>query len=269
MDLTELRKQPHLSASAISDYIDCSLLYRFGRAERLQPEFTPSALEFGSAIHKVLADLYQAKMMGDKLLLKEVHELFERYWKDAAEGRDDIKYAEGKSYEILLNEGKELLSVYFNKLPDDHFQVLSIEEGIAFHVDDVPVIGYIDLLEEDGNTLIITDWKTSGRAYSMEEVNKNLQVTLYQSALRKMGYADREMLIKFDVLVKTKTPKFEQYYTVRTELDERRAIKKIRQVWDGISKKVWIANDSSWKCAGCVYQTYCKEYLEASDDKTA
>ena len=51
MDLKELRKAEHLSASAIGDYIDCSLLYKFGRIDRIQAEFKADALEFGSAIH--------------------------------------------------------------------------------------------------------------------------------------------------------------------------------------------------------------------------
>jgi len=270
VDITELLKKPHLSASAINDYIDCGLLYRFGRVQKLPPEFKADALEFGTVIHRVLADFYQSKMMGDKLLLKEIHELFEKYWRKAAEGRADIKYAEGKDFEILLSEGKELLTVYYDKLPEDQFQVLAIEEPVAFCVDDIPILGYVDLLEEDeSGTLIVTDWKTSGRAYSMDEVNKNLQVTLYTMGLKRNGYADREILLKFDCLIKTKKPKFEQYYTSRTDQDEKRTETKIRHVWEGITKKVFIPNDTSWKCTGCAYQKACTQYLEGSHDQAA
>jgi putative RecB family exonuclease len=270
VDITELLKKPHLSASAINDYIDCGLLYRFGRIEKLPPEFKADALEFGTVIHKVLADFYLSKMMGDKLLLKELHALFEKYWRKAAEGRTDIKYAEGKDFEILLSEGKELLTVYYDKLPEDSFETIAIEEGVGFYVDDMPVVGFIDLLQEDeSGTLIVTDWKTSGRAYSTEEVNKNLQVTLYAHALKQNGYQDREILLKFDCLIKTKKPKFEQYYTTRTEQDVKRTITKIRHVWEGISKGVFVPNDTSWKCAGCSYQAACKDYLEGNYDQAA
>ena len=51
MELTDLRKVAHLSASSINDYIDCGLLYKFGRIDKIQPNFKPDALEFGSAIH--------------------------------------------------------------------------------------------------------------------------------------------------------------------------------------------------------------------------
>ncbi len=67
MELSELRKTPHLSASAVSDYLDCSLLYKFGRVDKIRPAFTPDALEFGSAIHLVMAEINQQRMLGINL----------------------------------------------------------------------------------------------------------------------------------------------------------------------------------------------------------
>jgi len=48
MDLTTLRQQPHLSSSSIGDYVECSLLYKFGRIDRLPMEFASDALKFGT-----------------------------------------------------------------------------------------------------------------------------------------------------------------------------------------------------------------------------
>jgi putative RecB family exonuclease len=61
--------------------------------------------------------------------------------------------------------------------------------------------------------------------------------------------------------VKTKTPKFEQYYTTRTETDELRLIRKIQRVWEGISKGVFIPNDTSWKCKTCPYKQACDKWF--------
>jgi putative RecB family exonuclease len=125
----------------------------------------------------------------------------------------------------------------------------------------------MDLVEEDSaGTIIISDFKTSGRAYSKDEVDQNQQLTMYQIAAKHNGYADREILLRFDTLIKTNIPKFEQYWTTRSELDERRLIKKAAQVWDGISKGVFVANDTSWKCKGCAYKQACDDYLEGEND---
>jgi putative RecB family exonuclease len=197
--------------------------------------------------------------------LKDIHQILDTTWAKIEEGRTDIKYAAGKDFKTLSMLGKDLLSAWHNKLPDDNFAVLAIEEAFSFTLPDIPIpiIGAMDLLEEDDSgTIIITDFKTSGRAYSMDEVDQNQQLTIYQIAAKNNGFAEREILLKFDTLIKTKTPKFKQYWTTRSELDERRLIRKTLQVWDGISKGVFVANDTSWKCKGCAYKKACDELLE-------
>ena len=269
MVLSDLRQMPHLSASSIGEYVECSLLYKFGRIDRLPMEFKADAMIFGTCIHRVLEQFYSAKMIGEKLLLKDVHQIFEITWKGIAEEREDIRYTKGNDFKSILMMGKDLLTTWYNKLPDDNFTILAIEEAFSFNLPDIPIpiIGAMDLVEEDSaGTIIITDFKTSGKAYSKSEVDQNQQLTMYQIAAKKNGYADREMLLRFDTLIKTKTPKFEQYYTTRCELDERRLIKKAAQVWDGITKGVFVANDTSWKCKGCAFKQACDDYLEVEGD---
>ena len=264
MLLSELRQTPHLSASSINDYTECGLLYKFGRIDRIPMEFISDVLVYGSTIHRVLESYYQAKMIGDRMPLKDIHELFENLWPDAAEGREDIKYAKGKDFETLLMEGRDLLTAWYMRLSDDNFNILAIEEAFSFNIPgvEVPIIGAMDLIEEDeSQTIIITDFKTSGRAYSADEVDNNFQVLIYYMAARANGYADREIILKFDTLIKTKKPKFEQYFTVRSEVDELRAIRKIQAVWNGIKNKVFVPNDTSWKHKNCAYRKVCDEWF--------
>ncbi len=54
MNLSDLRQTEHLSASSIGEYVECSLLFKFGRIDRLPMEFKAEALEFGTCIHRVL-----------------------------------------------------------------------------------------------------------------------------------------------------------------------------------------------------------------------
>ncbi len=264
MNLSDLRKNPHLSASSINTYIDCGLMYRFGKIDRLPIEFQSDAMEFGTAIHRVLADHNNVRQGGYRYKLINLHALFTTYWAEAAKDNDRIKYSKGKSYEILLEEGKALLTTFLKEHPDEGFKVLAIEEAFSFMVDGIPIplIGSMDLVEEDpSGTIIITDYKTSSRAYSNNDVDINDQLTIYNMAAKANGFADREILLRFQVLIKTKTPKFEQYYTVRSEEDEHMMARKIRNVWEGISKEVFIPNTGHWKCKGCSYKSYCEDYL--------
>ena len=264
MVLSELRKSLHLSASSIGDYVECGLLYKFGRIDRLPMEYKSDALEFGSVIHLVLGEYYEAKMVGDRMSLKDVHRSFEEHWHRVAEDRTDIKYNKGKNFETLLMEGKDLLTAWYMKLPEDNFKVLAIEEAFSFHIPgvEIPIIGAMDLIEEDeAGTIIITDFKTSGRAFSVDEVDKNFQLLIYQMATKANGYLDREIILKFDTLIKTKKPRFEQYFTVRSEIDEIRAIKKIQTCWNAIQSEIYIPNDLGWRCHYCAYKTACDEWF--------
>ncbi len=263
MNIAEMRKTPHLSASGIGDYISCSLLYKFGRIDKIRPAFTPDALEFGSCVHKALQYFYEHKSAGNCISETELLQTFEQNWRESAEGRDDIEYKAGKSFEILLSEGKSLLSVYFDELPKDDYKVLAIEEAFSFEIEgiDVPIIGVYDLIEEDEQeTIIITDWKTSSRAFSQSEIDRNMQLLLYQMSTKANGFSDRNILLKIDALIKTRTPKFEQYFTTREEKDEQRLIRKIQAVWDGIQKGIFIPNDDNWKCSCCSYKEYCENW---------
>jgi putative RecB family exonuclease len=265
MELSELRKLPHLSSSSISDYVDCGMLYKFGRIDRIKREFTADSLEYGTCAHRVLADIYQGKLLNSPLDLKEILELFEHYWTEVADDNDQIKYANGKDFETYLIEGRELFTTYYNKIPADDFRVLAIEEAFSFKIEglDIPIIGAMDLVEEDeSGTIVITDFKTAARAYSNDDVDKNFQLTLYQMAAQANGFADREILLRFDCLIKTKTPKFEQYYTTRSVEDILRAKKKIMQVADGISKEVFVPNDGHWKCKGCAFAEHCRNWFK-------
>ena len=264
MELSELRKTPHLSISSVNSWIECGLLYKFGKIDKIPMEIKADALEFGTVIHIVLGEYYEEKMIGSKMTLRDVHLSFENHWHRVAEGRTDIQYARGKDFNTLLMNGIDLLTAWYNKLPDDNFKVIGIEEAFSFNLPDlpVPIIGAMDLIEEDeAGTVIITDFKTSGKAYSISEVDQNQQMTTYQLAAKANGYADREILLRLDCLIKTQKPKFEQYYTIRTEIDEIRLIRKIKKVWSGISKGVFVPNDTSWRCKNCGYKPACDEWF--------
>ena len=158
-------------------------------------------------------------------------------------------------------------------MPEDQFRIIGIEEPFSFTIEGcpVPIIGAIDLLEMDSSeTVIITDWKTSGRSYSNDEVDRNFQLTLYQMAAKANGYSDRQILLKLDCMIKSKkTPRFEQYYSSRTEHDENRAVRKILEVWNGIQAQVFVPNDSSsnWRCKNCPYQKACGDWFRRKPDE--
>jgi putative RecB family exonuclease len=264
MDITHILQKPHLSASSVNSYIDCGLAYKFAKIDRIKPEFIPDTMAFGTVIHHTLENYYMEKKAGILLSLKEVHACFEALWEMEASRNEEIHYSKGKTYQSYIIEGKDLLSAWYDKLPKNGFKVIGTEVGFAFTIAgmDIPIVGFMDLIEEDeSRTVIVTDFKTSAKAYSTDEIDNNMQMLVYHLSMKQNGYADREILLKLDCLIKTKTPKFESYYTTRTEDDEKRLIRKIKSVWDGISKGVFLPNDTGWKCKGCLYKNACNNWF--------
>lgn len=118
--------------------------------------------------------------------LSMILELFEDYWGEELSHSSKIKFKKGATAESLFLEGKSLPTVYCDKYPYDDFKVIGTEEPFSFTIPGLPmaIIGGIDLLEEDeSGTIIITDHKTAGKAFSLAEVNRNMQLTIYQMAM--------------------------------------------------------------------------------------
>jgi len=271
MDLQTLRDQPHLSASAVQDYLDCGMRYRLSRIERKPPECVHDSLVFGSVIHRALKLFHRERMIGNHLDTEDLLRGFEQFWREDAEDRPEIRWMEGACFESLLEHGRALLSVYHEHVPRDGFRVVAVEEPFSLSVEGIPVplIGVIDLVEEDSSgTIVVVDFKTTARACSTEEVNRSMQLTLYGMAVRSAGFEDREILVRFDCLIKTRTPKFQQCYSIRTPEDEVRAVRKIRHIWDGIVKGVFIPNDHSWKCTRCEFRGYCDTCVSTGSAET-
>jgi putative RecB family exonuclease len=263
MKLNEFRKGPHLSASAIAEYMECSLSYRFSRIDKLRPEFRSDNMEFGSCIHQALADFHQERLIGTILTRDQLQERFTYHWTLRASGNEEIKYRPENNFDSLMEQGKSLLKVYHENFHDENVTVLAIEEPFSFTIEGLPVplVGVMDLLEEDNQgSIIITDFKTAARSYTEDDVSKNPQLMLYHMASRFNGHGDRNIVMKLDCLIKTKTPQFKRYYTARDRMDELKATKKIHAVWKGISRGVFIPNDTSWKCNECFYKGACNDW---------
>jgi putative RecB family exonuclease len=94
------REEPHLSYSQISSYMQCGLKYRFGYIDRLEPEFTPSALHFGHTIHACIQAFLQSSLEADPLRADQLQDIYREEWR-ALDG-PPVRYSKRESEESLL-----------------------------------------------------------------------------------------------------------------------------------------------------------------------
>jgi len=69
------------SFTQIDQYVRCPLKYRFTYVDRLEPEFVPAALAFGSGIHGAAAFLFRGRADGAPPSLADVQAVCEGYWR--------------------------------------------------------------------------------------------------------------------------------------------------------------------------------------------
>ena len=121
-----------------------------------------------------------------------------------------------------------------------------------------PLVGELDCRLSKGDNMIIVDWKTSARRWPKDQADKSLQPTAYLYAHRQLHNADVSM--RFDVIVKNKTPVFEQYVTTRTTDQFHRMIEQVKMVERMIAAEHFLPNENSFYCASCPHQGACKAW---------
>ena len=67
-------------------------------------------------------------------------------------------------------------------------------------------------ISDEQGTLWVVDHKTASRAFSEHQIDADLQLMIYAAAVEQLDIVEgREKRYRFDVLTKTKKPKFLQY----------------------------------------------------------
>src|SRR2546422_61043 len=98
----EVRQQPHVSFTQIDQYLRCPLKYRFTYLDRLEPDFVPAALAFGSGIHGAAAFFFRGAGQGERPTVADVQGYFEALWKLESEHRP-LRFGEKETRESLLD----------------------------------------------------------------------------------------------------------------------------------------------------------------------
>ena len=148
---------------------------------------------------------------------------------------------EGNMYELDAIADKMLST----KSIQHHLQGLNIKQSeLEFKMTipqcEVPIIGYIDAILEDGTPV---DFKTAARKWSQDKADSDLQATFYIAGMHKLGLVSIEDFpIKFEyhIFTKTKNPDVQVLETWRTAEDVLGLFGLVGVVWDAIQRDVFV-----------------------------
>lgn len=123
-----------------------------------------------------------------------------------------------------------------------------------------PLEARLDVLELDGNDLLVTEIKTSKSRWNDQKVAEALpQLVVYAHALmpllREIGA--KRIRPRFVVVSKAKSPVVQVLEPKATQADVRRLREQAGEVWKGIRAGVFPAREGWW-CTACPFRTACQ-----------
>ena len=166
--------QIHLSASAIDQYEQCPLKYRFSSIDRIPQSSGKPALTFGNIMHRVLQRFHSP----DKdYLEKDLLQLLDEEWDSS-----------GFFYKEQENEfkiqGEEILSRYFLQNADNNDSIIAREEKFSFMIDNIIINGVIDRIDNTIEGHHVIDYKTNNTPSSAKS---SMQLAIYSMFLNSSG----------------------------------------------------------------------------------
>ena len=257
-----IRDRPHWSYSSLNQYLRCPLQFYFQRILKLPQDSTSSSLLLGASVHAALATFHQSKSEEIAVRKKETEEAFAESWV-SMESRSTVEYKSGEDRKGVIEQGMALVELYVND--PEPGEPVAIEQAMLIPLRtsdgtilETPLLAYADLIVAEGDSLRVCEFKTSGRAYSENEVNNSLQATCYANAVLEC-YGTLAS-IHYTVLVKTKTPKLQRLATARCETDFTRLGDLAWAIETAVQQNVFYPNESPLNCSTCPYHKPCSQW---------
>jgi putative RecB family exonuclease len=254
-----------ISKSQIQTYLICPRKFYFQYVMGAMPEFTPASLPFGTALHAAVATFYRSiKETGTRPELVSVTDKFEAEWeKEVSIQR--VSFRGKTSVDSHLDLGKALLQKFYEEVQPRKVEAVEYPFAVALSDPntglplDVCLVGIVDLIEsDDEGNLIIAELKTSAKRYAESQGENQLDGMIYAYAMDRLGFrtTNVETLIRYDVLVKTKSPAFQQIYFNKTPQDYGRLARWIQEVLQAIERESFFPN-FGWACNNCQFRRRC------------
>ena len=255
----------HLSASQISKFLMCPLSYEFHYLDGIETGVKSSSFAFGTAFHTAAEHLHKHIMNGGVRAPKTYRDVLGDCL--AVEfGNFDIQTKDGEDRDTLTEEGGRLVDVYGEYRVAQKATLLTVEQRVERDLVNIetgellgiPFVAYIDLIEKNGDGLVVVDLKTAAKSYSQSVVDGNLQLTCY-ALLVLLETGEPPAGLRIDAVVRNKTPKVQRLETSRTEDDFVRFWALARQVRAAIQTDVFYPSPG-WSCPTCEYAENCRRW---------
>jgi len=234
-----------LSYTQISQYQSCPLCYKLQYIDGLKPK-DKWYFSFGNTMHACAEYFFKVKIPPPPSL-DELLEFYEKNW-----------LSEG--YELAEEEaryrtyGEQILAEFWKIHSTDFRMPVAVEKMFYIDIEGVKLRGYIDRIDKlESGGLSIIDYKTDKELFAKDDLEKNLQLTLYQLAIEQTWYLPVERLTLYHL--RSNTPCSCQ---PRDEAQLEEARQLILEVANNIAEERFTAIENQY--CPCDFPEHCPYY---------
>ena len=234
-----------LSFTQISLYQSCPLCYKLQYIDGLQPK-DKWYFSFGTTMH-LCAEYFFKVRVPPPPPLDDLLQFYEQNW--LAEGYESAE--EEANYKAY---GREILTKFWEIHGADFQMPLAVERMFYIDIEGVKLRGFIDRVDKlESGGLSIVDYKTNKELFTVDYLEKDLQLTLYQLAAEHIWQLPVERLTLYHLRSNTPCscePRDE------TRLEEARQL--VLEVAENIASQRFPATESQ-NCP-CDFPEHCPFY---------
>ncbi len=261
--LAELRKQPHVSYSAIRSYLLCPMKFYHSYAAKTEPSHRPLALVLGGAIHEALAAYYaHLQGTGTKIDEAELLDVFRTRIDMELNAPIPIKLDDDSDGTDMIDQGVNVLRMFWERA--DCPTVLAVEQAFAVPLYDpqsgevfaAPMIGAMDLIVQGPQRPLVVEHKTSSKKYATWQLELETQPSVYKYAAQQIGIGDVDLM--YQLLIKSKTPSMQHCRIERTDAHIKEMMMTFATIIRAVDAGIFYRN-RSWACSDCQYRYRCDE----------
>jgi len=257
----------HWSYSSLNQFLNiCSLQWAFQRYYQEPREFVTVNLAFGSAFHRTLEAISRHRQEQKFLTEKEARDLFADFWERQLQTEVDLRYEADQDAEKLSAQGRDLVACYCTRL-DQSEEVVAINPTFCVPLIDAqggvlekPLLGEFDLVVKQAGQPLLVDWKTSATRWNPGKAHRALQPTLYLYGYTQTQAPGPVPEFRYDIVVKNKTPVFEQHRTTRGPDAFQRVLEKIKLAERMIASEHFYPNEEGMFCKSCPFSGACQNW---------
>ena len=252
----------HVSHSSISTFQACPLKWHFRYVQKLPEEVIGSALVFGCAVHSAVERHFQGLLeTGSAPELETLLAAYDECWQSF--DTDKIRFGRSDDAASMRELAERMLKTFQqHEFASPDGTIVAIEESMKgkFAAGVPDVLARVDLAVQNGDELVVTDFKTSRSKWSSDQANDNSAQLLLYADLAGRVLDGRKIRLQYAVVTKTKEPVLE-IHEVEFDPERLKRTKAVfREVWNAITKGMVYPAPSPVNCHSCGYKTACREW---------